>query len=67
MTPLPLFERLAESVDLIAHHPDCPGKFQIVEQCAEEIEDRLRSGQITEWQERFLLDMLRGGSRRRTA
>lgn len=68
MTQLSYFERLLESVDLIARHAYYPGKHAVVAQCAEEIADLRHSGRITGDQEELLRDILSGGCcRQRTA
>jgi hypothetical protein len=41
------YERLEETVRLIARHPDDPGKHEVIAGCLEDIEDRWRQGQIT--------------------
>jgi hypothetical protein len=65
MTRMSHFERLAESVELIARHCDYPGKREVVEQCAEEIGELLQAGKITDSQEEYLQEILRGGRCRR--
>ncbi len=55
------FERLVESVELIARHSDYPGKRDVVAQCAEELEELLLSGKITDTEEELLQEILRGG------
>ncbi len=67
MTKLSHFERLVESVDLIARHVDYPGKQEVVNRCAEEIEELFRAGQINDSQEGFLLQILRNDCRRQSA
>lgn len=68
MITLSRYERLEESVDMIARHVDYPGKSRVIEQCAEEIEELHDSGEITGDQEAHLLAILRSGyGRRRTA
>jgi hypothetical protein len=47
MRDISYFERLLESVALIVRHPPFPGKPEAIEQCAEEIEELIRSGGIT--------------------
>jgi len=64
MNYLSVFERLLESAELIAHHPDYPGKGEAVDRCGEEIEDLFRAGQITMAQRDRLREALRGASRR---
>ena len=44
MIPSSIFERLLETVELISHHPDFPGKGQAVDRCRAEIEDMLDGG-----------------------
>jgi hypothetical protein len=57
----PSFERLQESVTIIARHADFPGKQQVVAECLDDIEDRWRQGQLT-LEQRFQLyaTLLRG-------
>jgi hypothetical protein len=43
----PDFERLLEVVELIARHPNFPGKRQATERCRAEIEELLERGWIT--------------------
>jgi hypothetical protein len=61
MSGISYFEQLEESVVLIARHPPFPGKSAAVEQCAEEIQDLVRSGGITGEQGGTLLKILAGG------
>jgi hypothetical protein len=61
MTTLAHFDRLMESVEMIARHVDYPGKHRVVDQCAEEIGELSRAGRITDSQEGLLLDILRTG------
>jgi len=67
MIKLSHFERLAESVDLIARHVDYPGKQEVVERCAQEIEELFQTGQINCSQEGLLLEILRGECRGQVA
>jgi hypothetical protein len=60
MNGISYFEQLEESVALIARHPPFPGKCAAVEQCAEEIQDLMRSGGITGEQGGTLLEILAG-------
>ncbi|WP_422923976.1 hypothetical protein [Singulisphaera sp. PoT] len=60
MITLSHFDRLAESVDLIARHVDYPGKQEVVDRCAEEIAELYQAGQISDNQEGLLLGILRG-------
>jgi hypothetical protein len=56
------FERLQETVGLIARHADYPGKRQMVERCQEEVEDLTNSGRITSSQGEALQEILMGVS-----
>jgi hypothetical protein len=60
MNKISYFDRLVESVGLIARHPAFPGKGQAVERCAGEIDDLVRSGGITDEQGGILLEILAG-------
>jgi hypothetical protein len=50
----PSFERLHESVTIIARHADYPGKQEAVAECLDDIEARWRRGQLT-LEQRFRL------------
>jgi hypothetical protein len=52
------FERLIDAVGLIANHPDCPVKQEVIVKCTEEIEGLSRSGRITTTQGERLLEIL---------
>jgi hypothetical protein len=54
MPAVPSFERLQESVTIIARHADFPGKQQIVAKCLDDIEDRWQQGHLT-LEQRFQL------------
>jgi hypothetical protein len=54
------FERLLEVVVLIVRHPPYPDKGAVIEQCAEEIEEMVRSGGLTGAQGGTLLNILVG-------
>ena len=56
------FERLLESMGLIARHADFPGKRQVVERCREEVEDLTSSGVISSAQGETLQEILLGVS-----
>ena len=60
------FERLLETVGLIARHADFPGKIQAVERCREEVEEMSSTGAISSTQAEILQEILLGG-RVRTA
>jgi hypothetical protein len=60
MPDLPCYERLLESVDLIVRHPPYSEKSAVIEQCAGEIEEMVRSGGLTGIQGGTLLDILAG-------
>ena len=64
----PSFERLEQTVTMIARHADYPGKEQVVAECLDDIEDRWRQGQLT-LEQRFQLYavLLRGTSPRALA
>jgi len=61
MNQLYHFERLKESAGLITRHPDFPGKAEVIDQCAEDIDGLVRSGGITGEQGVILLDLLAVG------
>ena len=62
----PSFERLEQTVTLIARHADYPGKERVVAECLDDIEDRWRQGQLTlEQQFRLYAILLRGTSAHR--
>ncbi|CAN5653110.1 hypothetical protein BH23PLA1_BH23PLA1_19870 [soil metagenome] len=44
---LKIFERMVETAELIARHPDYPGKQEVVRQCLEEVQDLRDSGRIS--------------------
>ena len=50
----PSFERLEQTVTIIARHADYPGKEQVVAECLDDIEDRWRQGQLS-LEQRFRL------------
>jgi hypothetical protein len=50
----PSFERLQQSVTMIARHMDFPGKQEILAECLEDIEDRWQQGWLT-LEQRFQL------------
>jgi hypothetical protein len=54
------FERLLETVGVIARHADFPGKGQVVERCREEVEEMSISGEISSTQARILKEILQG-------
>jgi hypothetical protein len=56
------FERLVESVTLIARHPDYPTKSQALDRCREDVEELIRAGRITVAQAEVLLEILDTGS-----
>ena len=67
MTPQPCAERdttdreyqgLMWVADMIARHPDYPGKRDVVEECAEDIVERSHRGRLTPFQRDELLAML---------
>jgi hypothetical protein len=64
MSCLSIFDRLLETVELISHHPDFPGKGEAVDRCRAEIEDMLDGGRITIAQRDRLQGVLRGASHR---
>jgi hypothetical protein len=64
MSCLSIFDRLLETVELISHHPDFPGKGEAVDRCRAEIEDMLDGGRITIAQRDRLQGVLRGASPR---
>lgn len=54
------FERLAYSVERIAHHAYYPGKEEAVEDCLEDIEELSLEGRITAGQRDLLREVLEG-------
>ncbi len=56
--------RLLETVELISHHPDFPGKGEAVDRCRAKIEELFYAGQITISQRDRLREALRGASHR---
>jgi hypothetical protein len=59
----PSFERLEESVTIIARHVDYPGNQEVVADCLDDIETRLRQGRLTREQGlRPYAILLRGAS-----
>ncbi len=54
------FERLLETVGLIARHTDFPGKREVVERCRDEVDDLADSGVITASQGEILQQILLG-------
>ena len=60
MSRPPYYQRLMETVQLIARHADYPGKQVAVEQCVEDVEDLSRAGRITPPQREALLEILLG-------
>jgi hypothetical protein len=53
-------EDLLEAVELIARHPDYPGKADVIRRCTRDIEDRHRAGTLTTVEKAKLLRVLRG-------
>ena len=69
MTPsAPSFDRLEQTVTMIAEHADYLGKEQVVAECLDEIEDRWRQSELT-LEQRFHLYaiLMRGTSLRALA
>jgi len=60
MSDYPYFERLVETVGLIARHPDYPGKSRMVQDCHWEVEDLAHSGRINASQAEVLRSVLTG-------
>ncbi len=54
------FDRLLETVGLIARHADFPGKQEVVERCRDEVDDLTDSGVITASQGEILQQILLG-------
>ena len=50
----PSFERLEQTVTIIARHLEYPGKAEVVADCLQEIDSRWERGQLT-LQQRFRL------------
>ena len=70
MTPQPCVERdttdreyrgLMRVADMIARHPDYPGKRVVVEECVEDIVERSHQGRLTPFQRDELLAILSAG------
>lgn len=59
-----VFRRLKQTTDIIAKHPDYPGKDKAVECCLRDIEDRWRSGMLTGDQKDALIAILGRGQRK---
>lgn len=51
-------DRLRHTVQIIANHPDFPGKREAVEECLEELAELHRQGLLTADQCRSLCDCL---------
>lgn len=49
-----------ETAELVARHPDDPGKRQVVEHCRAEVEGLAHAGRISAEQEPALLRILTG-------
>jgi hypothetical protein len=58
MFHLSYFERLIESVTLIARHPEYPRKSEAVDQCRQDVEDLLLDGRIDPEQAEVLREIL---------
>ena len=54
------FERLEHVTDMIARHPDYPGKPVVVQECLEDIEEHCRRGRLTPEQRDRLVAVLVG-------
>ena len=54
------FERLLETVGLIARHADFPGKREVVERCRDEVDNLTDCGVITASQGEILQQILLG-------
>ncbi|RUL86916.1 hypothetical protein [Tautonia sociabilis] len=57
------FDRVAETVGLIARHPDYPGKDRVIASCFEEVEELAKAGRITAEQRETLREILGVGGR----
>jgi hypothetical protein len=55
------YRGLLRVADMIARHPDYPGKRVVVEECAEEIAERSLQGRLTPLQRDELLAILSNG------
>lgn len=56
------YERLLQATSLIARHPDCPEKQDVVLLCRAEIDERCRTGALSIAQRSRLLDILEPAS-----
>ena len=62
----PSFERLVQTITLIARHADYRGKQEVVAECLVDIEDRWSQGQLTlEQRFRLCAILIRGTASRR--
>jgi hypothetical protein len=52
------FERLLETVTIIARHRDYPGKQDVIARCLDDIEHRWRQGRLTQLQRLRLYALL---------
>jgi hypothetical protein len=59
MSESAMFSRLEQTMCLIARHPFYPGKQQVVDECLEELEERVRQGTLTVEQRCHLVGILR--------
>ena len=55
------YRGLVRVADMIAQHPDFPGKRDVVEECAEDIVERSHRGRLTAFQRDELLAILAAG------
>lgn len=60
MSDIHYFDRLLETVGLIARHADFPGKVQVVERCREEVAEMSSVGAISSSQAEHLQEILLG-------
>jgi hypothetical protein len=63
--PARLVRMLERTAEMIAHHPDFPGKGEAVQRCRDEVDQWFRQGVLTEEQRERLLAILDGEPPRR--
>lgn len=58
MSEAHMFNRLEQAMSLIARHPFYPGKQQVIDECLEELGERVRQGTLTVEQHGHLVGIL---------
>lgn len=58
MSEAHMFNRLEQAMSLIARHPFYPGKQQVIDECLEELGERVRQGTLTVEQHGQLVGIL---------